>query len=593
MSIPKGYIYQMWASDGTYLGVLQGVQSEFKHIQDINTIGPSKITIEVAQSGDNASQPVKAITTEDGKWITTEDGKGLTTEGEPKNYGVDKTKIRNGNTVKIIEVSDYYPNGHTVFRGRVKRWNVNFGTDNNMKLIVEPLSSDTNNHLVKSGQTIKAQQLSGLDQGEMFVGPNASLTSDGKIGYQIGSPTNGANNISSIVVQLAAANASFPVTVTMRLWNLYSGDVPGPGESADLNKLYNNSLEMSEATVIVSGTSFAEYMFTFPIPVAINPNGVYTFTLETTAISGRGVKLWGTSSDVVSSGVIISYHDFNSDGIPTWGLDFPATYDFWYKIYTIPPDTKATVTSFEPSALLKTIVNNYNSEGGVVTYTVDSIDTTGITIDTYTFQVNTVAEALDILLGLSPQGFYYYIDPGTNILYFKRVGTTADHVLTFKREINNLDLSASIENVKNKIFFTGGLSGATNLFLQKTNSVSDAAFGTQIDRISDVRVTNSNVGSSIATNYLDKVDDEAYETNVMIIDTMVDITTFNLGQTVGFKGFGSFADSVIIPIVRLVRDKEKAQLDLGTLPVRQSDILQDSQDQILAMQTVANPTQPS
>lgn len=584
MSIPKGYIYQMWASDGVYLGVLQGVQSEFKRIQDINTIGPSKITIEVAQSGDNASQPVKAITTEDGRWITTEDGRGLTTDGEPKNYGVDKTKIRNGNTLKITEVSDYYPNGRIVFTGRVKRWKVNFGTDNNMKLLVEPLSSDMNNRLVKSGEVIYAG-LTSQNASDAVYGDHA--TTGVRLAYQLPTPLRGMSNVSSVRLWCSAQSAGTPATVSVRLFNLYANSPPGGGESADLNRMNDLNNALGVATAVISGTTAQEYTFTFTTPVSLNTQSVLTLEIESTGGSGTGANIFYTTSDSYGNGIIVKYAS------SVW--DYPSYFagELYCKLYTLPPDTKATVTSFEPSALLKTIINNYNSEGGVVTYTIGSIDTTGITVDTYTFQANTVAEALDILLGLSPQGFYYYVDPGTNVITFKRVSSTADHVLTFKREIENLDLSASTENVRNKIFFTGGISGATNLFLQKTNAVSDASFGTQIDRISDVRVTNSNVGSAIATNYLDKMDDEAYETTVTVIDGIVDIATFDLGQTVGFKGFGSFADSVIIPIVRMARDSAKGQFELGTLPVRQSDILQDSQDQILAMQTVANPTQPS
>src|SRR4051812_10431690 len=109
VSVPKQQVYQMWTSSGEYLGVIQGVNTMFKRIQDINTVGPSTIKVGVAINVDTPMQPVKAITTEDGLWITTETGVGLTTEGEQPNYGYARTQVRDGNIVKITEINDYHP----------------------------------------------------------------------------------------------------------------------------------------------------------------------------------------------------------------------------------------------------------------------------------------------------------------------------------------------------------------------------------------------------------------------------------------------------------------------------------------------------
>lgn len=580
--IPKQQVYQMWASDGTYLGVLQGVTSKFKRIQDINTIGPASIEIKVSMDLDTPMQPVKAITTEDGLWITTEDGIGLTTEGEQPNFAVDKSKIRNGNTIQITEISPTYPNGHIVFKGRVKKWKVNFGSTDDATLRVIPLSTDMNSKLVRSGATLIRQQLDGTNS---YI--TEGNTTGFRLVYNYDFAAVGITNLSSISVKLSALAAG-TVDFTARLIDL--GTVRNIPVGTFFATVDNPASTVATSLpTTVTSTTPAEYSLVFPSTYYLDPNHYYTVLFTSNAVVGVGASggvYWYSNTDADPNGAL-----FNYDG-SGWAFGI-SDRDIYFKFYGIPPFTKATVTNFEPSALLKTIISNYNAEGGVVTYTPTSIQPTGIIVPTYTFQTNTVSEGLDILLDLSPPGFYYTIDPGTNILTFKKINTTADHVLVFRKHIQNLDLSASIEKLKNDIYFTGGLSGATNIFINRKNQNSINGFGSEIDRITDVKVTDTSVASSIALNYLDKVDDEVYETDVEIIDGQVDITKYNLGDTVGFANFGTFPDSVIIPIVRVSRDMEIAELALGTLPVRQSDLIQESQEDLLALQTVANPTQPS
>lgn len=580
--VPKQQVYQMWSSNGTYLGVLQGVNSKFKLIQDINTIGPASIEIKVSMKLDTPMMPVKAITTEDGLWITTEDGIGLTTEGEQPNFAVDKSKIKNGNIVQITEISPYHPNGLVVFKGRVKKWKVNFGTTDDATLRVIPLSTDMNSKLVKSGPTLIKQQLDGSN-GYITEGNTTGF----RLVYNYDFAAIGMTNISSISAKLSTLAAG-SVDFTARLIDL------GTNRNIPIQNFFpivDNPANTVATTLptTVSSTAPSEYSLVFPSTYYFEPGHYYTILFTSNAVAGVGASggvYWYSSTDADANGAL-----FNYDG-SGWAFGI-SDRDIYFKFYGVPPYTKATVTNFEPSALLKTIIDNYISEGGVVTYTPTSIQSTGINVPSYTFQTNTVAEGLDILLSLSPQGFYYTIDPGTNILTFKRISSTADHILVFRDDIQNLDLSASIEKLKNDIYFTGGLVSGSNVFVNRKNQASITGFGNEIDRITDVNVTDASVASSVAVNYLDKVDDEAYETEVEIIDGRTDITKYDLGETIGFANFGTFPDTVIIPIVRKSRDMEVGDFSLGSLPVRQSDLIQESQEDLFALQNVANPTQPS
>lgn len=579
----------MWTSDGTYLGVLQNVSSEFVLNQDINSLGPASIRITVAASGDTAYLPVEAITTEDEEPITTEADVVITTEGAPPNFGVERSMIRNGNLITITEVSDYHPNGLIVFSGKVTRWKVNFGTNDDMMLTAISRSLDMINHLVRADEVNSFTQTNSSASYPVFLG--TSPTTEQKFAYQIGVNTTGLTNISGVALKLGPQDPLNLPTVTVRIFNLYAGEVPLSGEVPNLNKMNNPFMALGEASRTLIFATDEDYEFTFPIPIPIHPNGSYTVEVESTGVSGTGTKVWYTSSDLYPSGVINSYD--NSTGTPQWNAG-PTSGEAYLRIYSIPPTTRVVFQNFEPTVMLKDVLENYTVEGGIVTYTEDSIVATDKIVDEYTFSVNTIDEALDATLDMSPSGYYYTIDPGTHVLTFKRISATADHMIMFKKHIENLNLESTIENIKNEVYFTGGdQGGGTNLFIRRVNQTSIDNFGTSIDRIGDSRVNTSGAGIQITQNYLDRNDDEAYETTVTILDTTTDITQYKPGQTVGFKGFGNMVDDLILPIVRISRPFDKVELSLGVLPLRKSKLLNDTQEAILALQTIANPDEPS
>lgn len=585
MSLQKHHIYQMWENDGTYLGVLQGVQNPFALSQDINTLGCGVITLAVAQNADTPLLPVKAITTEDGKWLTTEDGKGLTTEGEAPNYAVDKSKIRNGNRIRVTEVSDYHPEGLVVFDGVVRKWKINFGTNDDAALYATTRSLDMNGHLMKSGQALVSQQVQSTTTFPVYGNATGK-----RMVYLYNFYADGMRNISSMVLRIAGQSAT-PVDVKIGLYNLQS---PSLDLGVALNRFDDDRYLLEEATTTVTGTSPLEYTFTFPIPAIVPDPNVALFGLKITAAngSGTGANIYYTTNDVVSGSVWGN----NADG-SGWTIGLDPTYDYnddlYFKAYHIPAFTKATVTNFEPSALLQTALANYNSEGGVVTADPGSIVTTGITIPSYTFSVNTVTEGLETILGLSPSNFYYTVDPGSSVLTFKPFNTEADYTLIFRTHINQLNLSASIENVQNNIYFTGGLVSGSNVFKQQENLISQENFGVMIGRINDSKVTNESTAAQLALNYLDRNDDEVYETTVIIPDTTMDITQFKPGQTIGFAGFGTFVDSLVLPIVRIDRVYDQVTLSIGSLPKRQSAAINSVQAQVDSLATVDNPNAPS
>lgn len=590
MSIQKHWVYKVYDSTGDiYRGILKNVQSDFVLTLDINSAGPAPITIRVAQTGEVADEEVEYIVTEDDDYITTEDGLKLTTDGTLSNYGISGSQIKNGNIVKIYEISDYYPNGKLVYTGRVKRWTVVYGASDEMKLYVKPLSLDVNNHLVKGPEVLGTSQTS---QDSSFALYGGSAAGGRKIGYLYFFTLASQPNIATVKLRVAAQSAT-PVDVTVRLHKL-----PGTGSSSEFQAIMNDPANaINTATVNISSTTPAEYSFTFTVPTQLvedgGGEGAYGIAVDATGSSGTGALVYWNTGNVDGAGFFWTNDSTGWSGGAGGSGSFQS--DLYFKAYYIPLLTKITLTDFVASTMLKTILNNYASDGGVVSYDSADIGNTGESIPAYTFSVNTVLEGINTMLDFAPRNWYYTIDPGTNMLTFKEANTTnPDHMLTFKKEIQELEFTASIENVKNKVYFTGGDTGSgTNLFLLVENTLSEDEFGTEIDRITDIRLTNTAAGTSKANKHLDKNDDESYETPIQIPDNTMDITLFKPGQTIGFQGFDSVVDSAVLTIVRIERHRDYINMELGIIPYRESYQIAALEDQLLGIQTIANPTSPS
>lgn len=577
MGIQKHHIYQMWEADGTYLGVLQGVTSKFGLSQDINTIGPGVIQISIAQSADTPILPVKAITTEDGKWITTESGIGLTTEGESPNYAVEHSKIRNGNRVKVTEVSDYHPSGLTVFDGVVRKWRINFGTDDDSLLYVMPRSIDMNGYLVRGPDIVVFSQTS--SNGTFTVQDTGGSKKAIRSLLMFNPAYPGAQILK---LKMAADSALLPANVRV---GIYSQDpYPSIGDAP-----------LASVTTTVSSTTMTEYTINFPNFIARNANSVpgYPVGYVFITIESDNIAYIAKQNPRVTSVGSLPYGEvglYDNGNIP---FSSNANDELYAELSYVTDQTKSTYVNNDPSNMVKFFVSRYNLEGGDVTYDASSVQLTGITIPTYTFSVNTITEGLDTALGLSPSNFYYTVDPGSNILTFKAVSTTADFKLIYRNDITTLDLSASIENIENSIYFTGGLVSGSNIFKQQQDLTSQENFGISVGRINDINVTNGSTASQLAANYLDRHNDEAYETTVVVPDTAMDITQFKPGQTIGFGGFGTFVDSLVLTIVRIDRKLDAVTLSLGTLPERTSSMITQMQSQLDSFATIDNPNQPS
>lgn len=577
MALDKKYVYKI-SRDGSFLGVLPNVTSQFGYSLDINSAGAT-LVVDIGDTIDTSRNANATIQTEGLDDITDESGTALTTERQPDIVGNSNSNalIRNNNDIEVIEYSPLYPNGRTVFAGYISKWRAKFGSSDGIRLTCLNYGSELDNYLIEAVST--------LDQSNSSQ--NASATA-GEPGMSAGwlrygqTFTVGASvpSISSILVKLAAVNINYPQTATLKLWN-------------SVNDFFSGT-PLAVATQVVSSLTAADYTFAFASSVSITPGATYFFSIQAGNDKGMSVYYNDPSSISTGDGYESSYGGGSGGGLWTNYLGSNGhSFDLYFKTYYSSGATSSPFSSQDPAAIVRTIMDSYISRGGLVTYTTPSIINAG-TSRSYTFSVNTILEGIKKMASLAPANYYWFVNPGTNVLTFKQVNTTADYTFKNGVDIVDLEIESTIENLKNIVYFTGGPTAGVNLFLKLTDTVSiNRGDRVGIERLTDNRVTITDTGSAIAQSYLDENSDEQYLTNVSILDNPFDTSVLLPGVTIGFEGFGTMVDALILEIVRVTKNPDGVDLAVGVLPRRATTLVENLRRQLDEVQTVANPSTPS
>lgn len=572
-TIQKSYIYKTY-QNGVYLGNLPNVTSEFNYNQAINTAG-AQITVKCAVSPDISGLSNDTIDDENGDPIQAEDGIDLLTEGQPDIIGVENNNngivLSNGNEVKVWEYSDYHPNGIQVFSGQIERIEADFGGDGG--------DDQTSVLIYSDGQDLDDY----LANGSPYT-PDVSQTAQDShttVGYpfDISVPaqswTNGASNLGAIDLYMAATS---PTTVQVKVYN----------NSTDAK---NFVTPLGTASALVSNSTPGVVRLVFLSPIILTPGNTYFFTVIDPADTGN-VQIYYKNSNAYAggkrySGFGVSPFDYFTDPVISVS-------DLYFVTYSSGGATTVVYTASDPTTdMVEQAVDDYVGRGGLINYSSGTIDATGLSLN-YTFITATIFEVIQKAQELSPTGFYWYVDVGSNTLYMKQSSTTPDIVFTKGVHLNQLKLVMSIENIKNILYFSGGdIGGGVNLYSLYKDDASISQYRQKLDRQSDNRVTLQSTADAIGDSSISDNSSEQYQTTVTILNGTMDLTTLKLGMIVGFNGFKSIVDRIQMQIVEINYSPEYIQLTLGVIPKRIIPDFEKIRRGLIAQQTVANPDTPS
>lgn len=570
--LQKKYLYKVFRS-GVFLGNLPQPLTEFGYRQQINTPA-AQLTIEVPVSLDTASLSVEVLQTEQGEDIITEGGDQLTTERAPDaaGDGSSTSLIRNNNDIEVWEFSDANPNGIKVFEGFISSWEGRLGSSDTVVLTVLSYGVELDNYIIESGDSVDFTQILTT----FYNGIGNSKFEERNYRLQEWTVGSGVTNLSAIELSLQAL---YDTTVLLEVFD----------NLADAQSF--SSIPLATKTQSVTNNlAFEDIKFILDEPIVVEPAASYFFRFSP---DWEGIEILPHT--------IITYEFYNPSvhagaayywDLVDWELQ---NADLYMRTYTSAGETTAPYSSVDPSDILTDIIDDYTGRGGTVDYDGASIESTGLTVS-YTFVLNTVLEGVKKVLELAPSNWYFYVDPGSSIIYLKETNATADHVLIKGRHINELNLKATVENIRNKVYFSGGdAGGGENLFTLYTDaeSISNNAGRQKIQRISDNRVTLQATADAIGQSQLEQRSSEEFTAIITLPEDSFDISSLSLGDTIGFAGFGTFIDGLILQITERDYSPEALTIRVGTLPVQINRRIEELARRLDNQETVDNPTAPS
>lgn len=563
-NIETRHIYKVYR-DGEYLGLIPNVKSMYEEVLQINTPGAA-ITIDIGSSPDDVTSQFGNILSEAGDILTSEAGEELLYQETEVTFGPG-TKLDLNNEVVVVEYSEHYPNGVVVFDGYMSILKANYGGDESMQLTVLSYGADLDNFIIESGESLyidQSAQSSSYGFGSIHsydiqaVGQSFTLDQD--------------TIVSKIAIYMKVLSAALPID-----FGLFAGNDPN-----------SNTSSLGSVTKTISNTSYQWIEFVLPTPVSLAA-GTYNWTLDSLQPSyGTTQFTVGTAGSSVIAGNFWTALDVSHSYVYSSASD-----DAAFRVYATTGDTTAVYNSYDPSDIIRSVVDDQNARGGHMTYSVASIDDTGESVS-YTFKVSSTLDGIKKSKEIGPTDWYWYGDVADRMVHYHAKNTVADHTIIKGVHINELNLEYTLENVKSVVYFSGGdTGGGINLFKKYVNSSTLSSYGARLVKFSDNRVTTTATADLLAQDQLDNNATPAYRTTIVIPASKYNIRLFKLGEMVDFANIGNTnIDSLLLQIVQIRRNADRVVLSLDTVHPRNSRRIEDIRRNLDKLQTIDNPDAP-
>lgn len=286
------------------------------------------------------------------------------------------------------------------------------------------------------------------------------------------------------------------------------------------------------------------------------PRSVFQFEEATVIAQNNQIKI--ECIDIDATGGVTIYNGYISKYTPTLqeGKEYINVTCLGYVSETArfmaedaSGNTTLTYNSYDPTNILKDILDKFTAAGGHVDYSGTSTDDTGTTVS-YEFNTYTVKESLDKIIELAPNRWYYFVD-STNTVSFHAKDATANHTFSLGKDVISIIPEKSGENMVNRIYFTGGDVSGTTFYKKYERAGSISTYGLHAQKYVDSRVTDESTADIIAASILDKGDTPETRTTLVIRDNNgfndgrgYDIESIKPGDTCKVIGYSSKATNV-------------------------------------------------
>lgn len=260
-------------------------------------------------------------------------------------------------------------------------------------------------------------------------------------------------------------------------------------------------------------------------------------------------------------------------------------------------DTTVTFTAEKASDVMKGVIDLYQTSAGAgykITYDGSTIDDSGDSVN-HEFNTNTTKEGVQTAFELGPADWFYYLDPGSNLLYYKQRPTGVAHYFYLGKHIETLDVDSSILSATNDVPFSGGenpLSPGNNVYVREQQTPA-ANTRRVLMRQSNDRVKTVAEANIIAAGTVERNNVILYTTKITVLAATYDINSVKVGDLVGFRNFDNYVDGLELQITKLDFMLDKINLELGTMLPSFNKRLEDVNRSLALQETANNPVAPS
>ncbi len=261
---------------------------------------------------------------------------------------------------------------------------------------------------------------------------------------------------------------------------------------------------------------------------------------------------------LIYSGYISKYEPFIEGGKEGVTISCLGYYTkFAQDIYKNGTTTTITESATDVGTMFRNLMDRYRAETSnpKLNYTNESIETTGTTA-TYTFEMMTYREAIDIIKKLAPANWWWYVG-ADHLVKFKPKPTATTHTFIFGRHFTSVRVEKGMEKIKNAVLFWNQITGTGQIYKLYKDEASVNDYGRRITKYIDPgRVGSTTDADKIAEGIIEEHKEPDIKVIVEIIDNNYsskgyDIESIEPGDTCVFLGFSdalneTFKENMII-----------------------------------------------
>lgn len=560
----KTYIYKWYSSD-VFQGVIEPI-NPFSLQKEINSAGSQmQIDLPVSFSQADAQQEVDLLKTEEDDLVVTEQNISLIVDSAVSIGGFPGLN----DTIVVWEYSADYPDGIIKYDGLVSTWSSDYSAANT-KITLVNKGIGLDNYIVQTtaGDLLTSNPIANED-GTYTLNPlpdKLPTFNVVKLAQVFSMGTD--SDIGKVGVSIGRSH-SFDSTVRL---SVYKGTPLLPGAL----------LGSVEVDITSTTQELVDFVFSSPVPIIANEDYFVELHNTSTYFASDldiGIESTGTYAQGESY-----YSGYTGGYNPS-----PLTSDMIFYIYAESGGTGRQYLSQDPGFMARDLINSFGSVGGELSYTNDTIETTG-TVVSYTFKLSTYLDAIKKCVELAPANWWWSVDSATGVVTFKPLAQEPDHTLTVGKHVKNIVVSSSLEQIDNVIYYSGGDDGTgTNVLVRATDSTSIDRYGNWLAIVSDNRVSLENTAEILSSAILNERKDPRYMTTVNIPSGEYDFNLIKVGQVVSFNGADNILDSFSLQIMSVRETPDELTLVLDILPPTTSKRVEDIRRNLQSEQTRNNP----